>query len=65
MTKRLTKQRYDAIISAMAYYQTVIEDEEENGDIESRWKDERRNHESAMEWLWSIDRWYNIKGEQQ
>ena len=57
MTKRrLTKQRWDALVAAMAHYQAFIEEGEfgENGFVEPHWKVERRHHESAMEWLRSI-----------
>jgi hypothetical protein len=57
MTKRrLTKQRWDALNSAMAYYERIIEEGEfgECGIVDPKWKVERRHHESAMEWLWSI-----------
>jgi len=54
--RRLTKQRWDAIISAMAYYETMIEQGEigEGGFVEPHWKQERRHYESAMEWLRSV-----------
>ena len=54
--RRLTKQRWDALVSAMAYYETMIEEGElgDSGIVDPRWKVERRHHESAMEWLRSI-----------
>lgn len=50
---RLTKQRYSAIISAMAYWETVIQDMEFDGDT-SETRQLRREYESAMEWLWAM-----------
>lgn len=54
--RRLTRQRWDAIISAMAYYETMIEDGEMNmgPDDPMDWRAERRRHESAMDWLRSV-----------
>ena len=57
MTVRLTKQRWDALLSAMNYYETVIRDGEmtmgdDAGDYD--WRAERRHHESAMVWLLSV-----------
>jgi hypothetical protein len=53
--RRLTKQQYDAIISAMNYYETIIEEGEMNSvDPPEDWRAERRHHESAMEWLRSV-----------
>lgn len=49
---RLTKQRYDTLISAMAYWETVIQDMEIDGDT-SETRQLRREYDSAMEWLWA------------
>jgi len=48
---RLTRQRFDALVSAMAYYETVIDDGEMCEHEVIDWRAERRHHESAMVWL--------------
>lgn len=54
--KRLTRQRWDTIVTAMAYYETIIEDGEINMGPRDYmdWRGKRRSHESAMEWLRSV-----------
>jgi len=48
---RLTRQRFDALVSAMAYYETMIDDGEMGEDELTDWRAERRRFESAMVWL--------------
>lgn len=50
---RLTKQRYDTLICAMAFWETYIEDMEVEGDQTAEARQLRREFNSAMEWLWA------------
>lgn len=52
--RRLTKQQYDAIMTAMKYYQTVIDDLMMGNEGDTYWEDRRARHNSAMEWLRSV-----------
>ena len=49
---RLTRQRWDTIVSAMCCLETGIEDMEVDGGSDAR--RERRQFESAMEYVMSI-----------
>lgn len=47
---RLTRQRYMALVEAMAFVETDIEQEEDNCS-DPQVKERRRHFESAMVWL--------------
>lgn len=49
---RLTKQRYSTLVSAMAYWETEIEDMETDGET-SETRQLRREFDSAMAWLYA------------
>lgn len=49
---RLTRQRYGTLISAMACWDTLIQDMEIDGET-SETRQLRREYDSAMKWLWA------------
>lgn len=54
---RLTRQRYDTLINAMAYWETYLEDMESDEELlsdTSNSRQLRREYDSAMEWLWAM-----------
>lgn len=48
---RLTRQRYEALVEAMAFVNTDIEEEEIDGSSDPQVRERRRHYESAMVWL--------------
>lgn len=49
--RRLTEQQWSAIMIAMKYYQTVIDDLIMDNEGDTYWEDIRARHNSAMDWL--------------